>query len=756
MTRLLAFLPISALVLLLACGGGGGGGGSTPPATDAMALDKDANATPADTSFYGVPNTQLGALLSGGNVTFNFWNPNAGTVSLCLYANWNDALSAPAATVAMTRGSGGVWSTGSIPLPTQTFYVYKVGSGYVLDPYAKSMAQWVHANGTTIPGDSIGKGAIVDPAVSLPDGGWAYVGAANYFDGSRMKGADGTTAVPYAYASNRDAIVYEAGIRDLTVDPNLGAAFANGSTWGTYKGLVALLPHIQKLGVTHVQLLCPLANYTYDQTKIRTRELDITKTSGANYNWGYDPQNYFTPSGMYSANPLDPAARINELKTLINEIHKQGMGVILDVVYNHTANNNVLGDASIQSYFYRSTSYNGAGSQDVRSDAKMVRKVIVDSVAHWVGEYKVDGFRFDLMGVLDSQTVKSAYAAAAALNPKVVFLGEGWNGFYSGVATDYNGAATTGADQNHSTAFTGQNIAMFSDSYRQIFKNGYPSDGAQAFLSGAAQSPANLFSNVAGLPTNFAPGSTNNVVSYLTCHDNLCLYDVLAMATNVTKDATGDAELLRRAKIGYAVVLTSQGLAFLHAGDEMFRTKETTGGYANTKSSTGSHRSFVDNSYNASDAINLVTWSKVYAGDPITGGFANYDATQNGYKLYSYVQGLAAIRKSTNAFRLPDAVRAANLTRIDPAGVGTSTLAFGYKCVASTVDASAFFVFHNAGTTAQSFNTGMDLSTAVLLADGAQAGLTPIPLAGSAVTIITTGGTSTVTVPALTSAIIRR
>jgi len=273
MTRLPASLLASGLVLLLGCGGGGGGGGSTPSAQDAMALDKDTNATPpADPGYFKVPSNTLGAILSGGNVTFNYWNPNAGTVSLCLYANWNDALSSPAATVAMTRGSGGVWSTGSIPLPAQTFYVYKVGSSYVLDPYAKSMAQWVHANGSIIPGDSIGKGAIVDPAASLPDGGWAYVGVANHFDGSRMKGPDGTTAAPYAYTSNRDAIVYEAGIRDLTVDPTLGT-FASGTTWGTYKGLVAMLPHIQKLGVTHVQLLCPLANYTYDQTKIGTREM---------------------------------------------------------------------------------------------------------------------------------------------------------------------------------------------------------------------------------------------------------------------------------------------------------------------------------------------------------------------------------------------------------------------------------------------------------------------------------------------------
>jgi len=619
----------------------------------------------------------------------------------------------------------------------------------VLDPYAKSMAQWVRANGATIAGDAIGKGAILDPAASLPDGGWAFTGSANYFDGSRMKGPDGSTASPFSFTANRDAIVYEAGIRDLTVDPAL-TGFSSGRTWGTYKALVDLLPHIQKLGVTHVQLLCPLANYTYDQTKIGTRELDIAKTSGANYNWGYDPQNYFTPTGMLSANPTSPAARINELKTLINEIHKQGMGVILDVVYNHTANNNVLGDTGIQGYFYRSTSNNAAGSRDVKSEAKMVRKLIVDSVAHWVGEYKVDGFRFDLMGVLDTQTIKAAYGAAKALNPNTVFLGEGWNGYYSGPATDYNGEATAGADQVHAAQVSGLNIAMFSDSYRNLFKNGYPSDGAAAFLTGSPQKPDALFANISGTPTNgFAPASTNNVVSYLTCHDNLCLYDVLAMGTGVAKGSAGDAEVLKRARVGYAVLLTSQGLAFIHAGDEMFRTKETTGGYANTKTSGTSFRSFVDNSYNASDAINLVKWSTVYSGDPMTGGFTNYATTSNGYQLYNYVQGLIAIRKSSNAFRLPDASRATHLTAINPVGVGSTTLAFGYKAVAT--DATAFYVFHNADTVAKSFNADADLSTAVLLADGAKAGLGTIT-APAGVSVIG----ATITLQPLTSAILRK
>ena len=755
MSRFLASLFAVSLALLTACGGGGGGGGtSTPPPPSAAVLDADPNATPPpDAAYFKVPSNQLGALVSGGNVTFNYWNANASSVTLCLYTNWNDALTS-ATTKTMTRGAGGIWSTGSIPLPTQNFYVYQVGGSYVLDPYAKSMAQWVRANGAFIAGDAIGKGAIVDPAASLPDGGWAYTGAANHFDGSRMKGTDGATAAPYAYAANRDAIVYEAGIRDLTVDQGLGT-FASGTTWGTYKGLVAMLPHIQKLGVTHIQLLCPLANYTYDQTKSRTREMIPTQTSGANYNWGYDPQNYFTPSGMYSSDPMNPILRINELKTLINEIHKQGMGVILDVVYNHTANNNVLGDSGIQGYYYRSTSNNGAGSNDVNSQAKMVRKLIVDSIAYWVGEYKVDGFRFDLMGVLDTQTLKAAYGAATALNPKVVFLGEGWTGYYSGPGTDYNGTATVGADQGNSAQFNGQNVAMFSDSYRNIYKNGYPSDGAAAFLSGAAQDPTNLFKNAAGLPTNgFAPGSTNNVVSYLTCHDNLCLYDVLAMATNAAKGATGDADILQRAKVGHAVLLTSQGLAFLHAGDEMFRTKETTfGASPNTKSNAS--RTFVDNSYNASDAINMVKWVNVYSGDPIAAGFSNYASGNNGYKLYAYTQGLIALRKSTDAFRLPDASRAANLTSLPVSGVGSSTLAFGYKCVATNATA-AYYVFHNADSTAKSFNAGVDLSTAVLLADAAKAGVTPITLPGTGVAIVTTAGLSTITVQPLTSAIFRK
>lgn len=739
------FLTPALLALFLGCKGGDSG----TPATPAPAIDADPNASPApDPAYFGVPSVPLGPSLTGSTVTFTHWNPSAAGMSVALYANWSDPLAGPAATLPMTRGQGGVWSTGPVALPAQAYYTYQVGGSPMLDPYAPALAQWVHTKASSIGGDPLGKGAILDQPRIAPDGGWTdYALGKTYFDGSMLKGPDGSAA-PYAFRSNRDAIIYEAGIRDLTVDPFL-AAFPAAHPWGTYKGFVEVLPHIQKLGVTHIQLLCPLANYTYDERKNGTREMDPAQTSGANYNWGYDPHGYFSPSGMYSATPGDPTARINELKTLINEIHKQGMGVILDVVYNHTANNTILGDSLLPGYYYRGTSRNGAGSNDVKSESKMVRKLIVDSVVQWVRDYRVDGFRFDLMGVLDDQTVLAAYAAAQALNPKVVFVGEGWKGYYSGPATDYNGAPVAGADQGNAAKFAGRNIAMFSDSYRQIFKNGYPNDGAKAFLTDAPQALADLFANVSGRPTNFSAPSPDQVVNYLSCHDNLCLYDVLALATNAPRSA--DATVLKRARVGYAILLSSQGVAFIHAGDEMFRTKETTAPAGSPNTKGNGSRTFVDNSYNASDAINLVSWARAYSSDPIAGGFSNYATAEPGYQLYRYTQGLIALRKSTNAFRLPDSALGTNLSALTPSGAIATGLAFGYRA-ASTDGTGTYCVLHNAGAAPVSFPVPVALSLSGLRVDGAAAGTAAIA-SPTGVTLSPDG--RTVTLAPLCSAIFK-
>jgi len=375
----------------------------------------------------------------------------------------------------------------------------------------------------------------------------------------------------------------------------------------------------------------------------------------------------------------------------------------------------------------------------------------VDAIGQWVNVYHVDGFRFDLMSVLDTQTLKDAYAVAAAANPRALFLGEGWNGDYSGATTDYNGVAIGSSDQADAAAFAGLGIGMFSDSFRNLIKNGYPSDGSPAFITGQPQALAALVQNVAGTPTNFSAPSPDNVVNYLTCHDNLCYYDMLAMATGAAHTAVQDAVLLQRAKVGYAILLTSQGTAFLQAGDEMFRTKEATAFGSNTLSN-GANRYFCDNSYNASDAINMVRWSAVYAGDPITGGFTNYATTQNGYQLYAYTQGLIALRKATDAFRLPDAALAGNVTGIAPAGAGANVLAFGYKVVSADSAPRTYYVFHNADTAPHSFPADVSLGSAQLLVDGNAAGVTPIT--GSTTASVSADG-KTVTLTGLSSAVFR-
>jgi pullulanase/glycogen debranching enzyme len=364
----------------------------------------------------------------------------------------------------------------------------------------------------------------------------------------------------------------------------------------------------------------------------------------------------------------------------------------------------------------------------------------------------VDGFRFDLMSVLDTGTIQAAYTAVRAVNPHALFLGEGWQGFYSGASVDYQGSAIAGCDQTQAARFKGEDVGMFSDSYRQVFKNGYPQDGSPAFLTGQAESGASLFSNVAGVPSNsFAPGSADNVVDYFTCHDNLCYYDVLAMATDSAAGAAGDAAILRRAKVGYAILLTSQGTAFLHAGDEMFRSKATTASSGAANSLTaGNGRVFVDNSYNASDAVNMVRWDTVYAADPLANGFTDYATGQDGCQLYLYTQGLIALRKSSNAFRLPDA-DAGNVTSLPAAQAGSSTLAFGYQCVAAD-GTGTYLVFHNADTASHSFTVGQSLAAASLLVDGASAGLTPIT-ASSTASLSPDG--KTVTLAPLSSAVFK-
>ncbi|HTH13514.1 MAG TPA: alpha-amylase family glycosyl hydrolase, partial [Spirochaetia bacterium] len=534
--------------------------------------------------------TALGPVYANGGVSLRFWSPFAKSVLVDFFSGAADANSSPVDQAPMVRATdgSGVWTLDLASLPTtNAYYQYRVDFGeasgprHVLDPYAKAMGLWRQAAWSS--SDPVGKGYLVDPSTVGPSPG-AYYGS----------GTD-----PYVYRSNRDAIIYEASLRDFTSDKGLSLAR------GTYGGFQAVLPHFQNLGVTHLQLMPILQNYFYDQAAVGNYESGTAgaNVTGNNYNWGYDPQNYFTPTGMYSAHPEDPASRIAEVKSLIGAIHQAGMGVILDVVFNHTATTNVLGDA-VPGYYYRfdalgSYKNNSGCGNDVRTEAKMARKLIVDSLVFWMTQYKVDGFRFDIMGLVDTGTVAAAYQAAKAINPHVIFEGEGWQNMYDGAGTDYLGKAIAGSDQAHTGWLAATPAGMFNDGIRSLLKGGGMGEGP-GFLSGSSQNLAALYRNIAGTPTGFSVPSSDFVMNYMTVHDNLCLYDAIANGQHLTASAADAQTALQRMRVGYTAVLTSQGTSFLYGGDEMFRTREIgTNAVSNVVHDGVTGRTFVSNAYNA-------------------------------------------------------------------------------------------------------------------------------------------------------------
>jgi secreted pullulanase len=631
---------------------------------------------------------------STGEASFRVWAPAARAASVLLFAD--SVSSTPTVTQPMRKdlvgggdvdedGWNGIWQATLSGVADGQLYQYSLDGARVLDPYAKSMGRFDSSS------QSVGRGAVVDPAALKP------------FD-LGTAGEPAQEMVPFTapdgYSRREDAVIYEVHVRDFTIDvPAASLAHAPGS----YLAFAERLDYVKGLGATHVQLLPVLACFHGDESARGVYEGART-TSGNNYDWGYDPQGWFAPEGMYSLDPTDPRRRVRELKTLVNEAHKRGLGVTLDVVYNHTANTSIL-DPLAPGYFYRTGSSSGTGN-DTASERKMMRKLIVDSVAYLTREYRVDGFRFDLMGLIDSRTMLEAWAAASALNPHVLFIGEGWR--MSGVpAKDYAGDAIVPANQDWMTAT--DDVAVFSDSYRDVIKGGglnETSDTNAGFLTLLNPSKSTLFQNLRGKPTNFTADAPGDAVQYLTAHDGLTLHDKLG---KILRLAPGSAEIPKIARLGFALQATSQGIAFIHGGCEFGRSKWVGGPMNEATPANSGSTYYVYNSYDASDAVNGFDWSLTAPGT-------------EGLRLHDYVQGLLALRRSSDAFRLGDAALVgARMTLLD----GSRANAIGYRVVDSA-GATRFSVFVNAGTSPVALASVDDLSVAEVVVDGAQAGATPI------------------------------
>jgi pullulanase len=615
---------------------------------------------------------RLGAIYSSGSVEFRVWSPFAEEVTAILYdQSIAENRNAPAvAQVPMSLNEAtGVWTAvyGERD-PDGMFYIYRIkhAEGIVrdtLDPYAMSMDAYMNEGGN-------GRAAIIDPAKALPDGGWE--GLENARDGGY-------------YQQREDAIIYEVSIRDFTISPDAGVSARPGS----YDAFIEKIPYLVEMGVTHIQLM-PTLNFYY------TDETDFSydgsgRTNNSNYNWGYDPHSYFTPEGWFSSDPADPYARVVELKNLIKAAHDAGLRVLLDVVYNHMGSTNFL-EHIVPGYFFRRaangtfTSASGVGN-DYASTRKMARKLIVDSVTYLVSEYNIDGFRFDLMGLTDTETMEAAYAAAAAIKPDVLFEGEGWK--------MYNGpAGTRGTDQNYMTST--DNITVFNDEIRDALKGGGLNDQVNAFITNGKKAQMPIFMNLIGQPqSNYMADDPGDSMLYIAAHDNLTLADNIAFNLDLSSaTAAGRAEIAARAQLGNFLILTGQGISFIHSGQERGRSKPNVN---NSRSETLGR--FVSNSYDSADNINQFIWDIP----------AEYE------RLRAFTAGMIDIRRQNEVFRLGsmDAVNAAAEFIDQP---GDFQLSYSL-----THDGATYYVLVNAHRQAKTFELGADLAGAVVLADRSDA-----------------------------------
>lgn len=622
------------------------------------------NFTPPD-------DVELGAVYdqSAGSVTFRVWSPFASSMTAQLYQQSGQG--APDYSVELNQDQDtGVWSGsfGEID-PNSLFYDFIVEHGSqtftILDPYAASMDAYRDT------GDA-GRGAIVDmdDADAQPDGGW-----------------EGFEDV--ALEKHEDAIIYEVQVRDYTISTD---AEVDGEP-GTYSALIEKLPYIRDLGVTHIQLL-PVLNFYFTDETDREYEDDGT-ASNNNYNWGYDPHNWFSPEGWFSTDATDPYARIRELRTLIKEIHRHDMGVLLDVVYNHYGNTNLLEHVVPNYYFRRTdsgafTNSSGVGN-DFASTRPMARRLIVDSIYHWVSEYNIDGFRFDLMGLIDTETILNAYDRVRTLPGKedILFEGEGWK--------MYNGpSGTVGMDQDYMTQT--DEVAVFNDEVRDLLKAGGFNEEGQGFLTKRAINTEQLYRNLIGQPqSNYSADDPGDNMNYIAAHDGLTLHD--SVSHNAELDPSVDeekAEIAARVRMGNFLILTSQGIPFLHGGQERLRTKprfnaqnEVIGDY-------------VRNSYDSSDNINQIVWTTDQYEDSVI----------------EFTRSIIDIRKEHPIFRLAEQSEVNSAAAFISTG-GTTGLQLAYSL--TDADGATYFVLANAAEEEHTFNLGETVSGGTVLSDGTTA-----------------------------------
>ena len=532
----------------------------------------------------------LGVTYSAECSKFRFWSPAASSVKLRIYDNGENGEAAE--TYTMQADKQGTWIykiNGDLNGKFYTFQV-KINDEWL----AETTGIWAKATGVN------GKRAAI-----------INLSATNPSDWEKDRKPE--------LKNFADIIIYEVHVRDFSVSPSSGMknkgkflSFTENETTSP-DGEKTGINHLKELGITHIHLL-PVFDFA---------SIDETKLDENLYNWGYDPQNYNVPEGGYSTNPYIPAVRIREFKEMIKALHSNGFRVIMDVVFNHTfLNENSNLYLTAQKYFYR---YNADGSwsnasgcfNETASERPMMRKYIVDSVAYWAKEYHIDGFRFDLMGIHDIETMNAVRAALDEIDTSIFAYGEGWTAGQSPLPEELRAVKRNAKQLN--------NIAVFCDDMRDALRGSWYNPSQGGFIEGVGGNEESVKFGIAGGIQHQQINYENigayvnepaQLINYVSCHDDLCLMDKIK--ATAPENATPE-EFLRFAKLAQTIVFTSQGVPFMYAGEEIYRDKK------------GIH-----NTFKSPDEINCIDWSN-----------------KKKYKtLFNYYKDLIALRKTYSAFRM--------------------------------------------------------------------------------------------------------
>ncbi|WP_278705735.1 type I pullulanase [Parabacteroides goldsteinii] len=544
-------------------------------------------------SYYG---SDLELVYTPEQSVFTLWAPSADRVRLNLYASGEGG--DPEEHVEMEKAGYGTWRVHIDRDLKGSFYTFQI----------EKNGKWLNET----------------PGI------WAKAVGIN---GNRAAVIDWNETNPEGWESDRspelkmysDIILYELHHRDFSIAPDSGienkGKFLALTETGTKtpEGEATGLDHLKELGVTHIHILPSFDFATVDETK-----LDENR-----YNWGYDPKNYNVPDGSYSTDPANPVVRIREFKEMVKSLHQNGFRIVLDVVYNHTASTDHSNfDLTVPGYFYRQNadgSYSNASGcgNETASEREMVRHYIIESVKFWASEYHIDGFRFDLMGIHDIETMNRLRSELLEIDPTIFVYGEGW------VAADSPLPFEQRAVKENVEQMEG--IGVFNDEFRDGLKGstfdeqepGYASGNINGHFEpvkygivGGTDHPQVDYGGLLYCNAPYA-GAPSQMINFVSCHDGYTLVDKLKLS--VQGDHAAD-ELIPIDKLVHTVLLTAQGIPFIRSGEEIMQDKQGE-----------------PNSYKSPDSINRIDWS----------------LKAKNREVFDFIRGLIALRKAHPAFRIP-------------------------------------------------------------------------------------------------------